>query len=329
MANLATQFFGLNLNSPVIAASSSMTGDLEQIKKLAKAGPGAIVLKSLFEEEIDHQLQRELSLRKELEPDDEYLDYFDYIIKDENLKDYTELIKQAKDVTDVPIVASISCITVADWILYADRLQDAGADALELNLFSIPSDTEKSRRVTEQFYFDTIRKVMQIVTIPVTIKISHYFSNLARVIEELSVTGVSGITMFNRFYSPDIDVYKEELIAADVLSHPSDYLMPLRWTGIMAQKAHCPLAATTGIHSSETALKMILAGASAVQIASVLYNKGAGAISQMNKEIAQWMDAKGYESIADFKGKLAIEKKHAAIYERAQFMKYFGDKKVE
>lgn len=329
MANLTTQFFGLTLNSPVIAASSSMTGDLEQIKKLAKAGAGAIVLKSLFEEEIDHQLQQELSLRKALEPDDEYLDYFDYIIKDENLKEYTKLIKQAKQATEVPIVASISCISVADWILYADRLQEAGADALELNLFSIPSDTEKSRRITEQFYFDTIRKVMEVVSIPVTIKISHYFSNLARVIQELSVTGVVGITLFNRFYSPDIDIYKEEVISADVLSHPNDYLMPLRWTGIMAQKVHCPLAATTGIHSAETAIKMILAGANAVQIASALYNGGAGVITAMNDEIASWMDTKGYDSIADFKGKLAIEKKDAAIYERAQFMKYFGGKKVE
>lgn len=329
MANLETQFFGLKLKSPIIAASSSITGDLQQIKKLAEAGAGAIVLKSLFEEEIDAQLQQELAERKDLEPDPEYMDYFDYIIKDENLKDYTELIKQAKQATDVPIVASISCISTADWVLYAGKLQEAGADALELNLFSIPADVEKSRRVTEQFYFDTIRRVQEVVTIPVAIKISHYFSNLARVIKDLSASGVAGITLFNRFYSPDIDIDKEVLVSADVLSHPDEYLMPLRWTGIMAQKVACPLAATTGIHSAETAIKFLLAGANAVQIASILYNGGAGVISQMNQQINEWMDQKGYGTISDFKGKLAIEKQHAAIYERAQFMKYFGGKKVQ
>ena len=329
MANLATQFFGLELKSPVIAASSSMTGDLEQIKKLAAAGVGAIVLKSLFEEEIDAQLQHELTARKALEPDPEYLDYFDYIIKDENLKDYTELIKKAKQETDVPIVASINCITTADWVLYAGKLQEAGADALELNLFSIPADIEKSRRVTEQFYFDTIRKVMEVVSIPVSIKISHYFSNLAHVIKDLSETGVAGITIFNRFYSPDIDIQHEKLISADVLSNPGEYLLPLRWTGIMSQKVACPLAATTGIHTAETAIKLLLAGASAVQIASVLYSGGVGVVYEMNQQIEDWMDSKGYESIADFKGKLAIEQKHAAIYERAQFMKYFGGKEFK
>ena len=326
MANLGTQFFGLNLKSPLIAGSSSMTGDLSQIIKLSQAGVGAIVLKSLFEEEIYAQLQEELSERKALAPDPEYLDYFDYIIKEENLNNYIGLIKQAKQATDVPIIASISCISSADWVLFAKKLEEAGADALELNLFVIPSDVEKNREASEQFYFETIKKVLDVVSIPVGIKISHYFSNLGRVIKELSGTGVAGITLFNRFYSPDIDIQKEELVSADVFSSPNEYLLPLRWTGIMSAQTECPLAATTGIHSAETALKFLLAGASAVQIASVLYNGGAGMITEINHGIAQWMEEKGYAEIAEFKGKLAIKNEHVTLYERAQFMKYFSGK---
>ncbi|KOH42650.1 dihydroorotate dehydrogenase-like protein [Sunxiuqinia dokdonensis] len=326
MANLATQFFGLELKSPVIAASCSMTGDLEQIKKLAKAGAGAIVLKSLYEEEIDTQLQEELSQRKALEPDPEYLDYFDYIIKDENLKDYTGLIRQAKQAVEVPIVASVSCISQSDWVLFSKKLEEAGVDALELNLFLLPANLEKSGEANEQFYFNTVKKVLEVVSIPVTIKISHYFSNLAAMIKALSETGIAGISLFNRFYSPDIDIQNEKMISADVLSHASDYLLPLRWTGILSSQTSCPLAATGGIHSAETAIKFLLAGASAVQVASVLYNGGTEAIAGMNQEIATWMDAKGYDKIDDFKGKLAIRDKHVALYERAQFMKYFTQK---
>jgi dihydroorotate dehydrogenase (fumarate) len=327
MANLKTQFFGLELKSPVIAASSSMTADLNQIKKLAKAGAGAIVLKSIFEEEIDTQLQEELTKSRDLEPDPEYLDYFDYIIKDENLKDYTNLIKQAKEAVDVPIVASVSCISASDWVLFAQKLAEAGADALELNLFLLPADVYKTSYHNEQFYFETIKKVLEVVSIPVSIKISHYFSNLGNVVKKLSETGVAGITLFNRFYSPDIDIRNETVIGADVLSHDNDYLLPLRWTGILSSKIDCPLSATTGIHAAETVIKFLLAGASAVQVASVLYNGGAEMISQFNEEIAEWMDEKAYTEINDFKGKLAISSKHVAVYERAQFMKYFSAKR--
>ncbi|WP_321285393.1 dihydroorotate dehydrogenase-like protein [uncultured Sunxiuqinia sp.] len=327
MANLKTQFFGLELKSPVIASSSSMTADLNQIKKLAKAGAGAIVLKSIFEEEIDTQLQEELTKSRDLEPDAEYLDYFDYIIKDENLKDYTNLIKQAKDAVDVPIVASVSCISASDWVLFVQKLAEAGADALELNLFLLPADVYKTSFQNEQFYFETIKKVLEVVSIPVSIKISHYFSNLSNVVKKLSETGVAGITLFNRFYSPDIDIRNEMVIGADVLSHDNDYLLPLRWTGILSSKISCPLSATTGIHAGETVIKFLLAGASAVQVASVLYNGGAEMITQFNEQLAEWMDDKAYTKINDFKGKLAISPKHVAVYERAQFMKYFSVKR--
>lgn len=326
MANLTTRFFGLELKSPVIAASCGMTGNIESIKKIAQAGAGAVVLKSIFEEEIYLQLEEELRERHSLISDPEYLDYFDYVIREENLNEQVRLIRQAKSDIDVPIVASVNCTTSSEWTFFAERLQDAGADALELNLFIIPADVTKSSEANEQFYFETIRKVLETVSIPVTVKISHYFSNLAAMIRKLSMTGVAGITLFNRFYSPDIDIETQQLISAPVFSAENEYLLPLRWTGIMAPKTGCPLAATTGIHSAETVVKFLLAGASAVQVASVLYQQGPVAVSRINQGIADWMDTKGYQSVGDFKGKLSIQQKHAVAYERVQFMNWTREK---
>jgi dihydroorotate dehydrogenase (fumarate) len=303
-----------------------MTGHPEQVAKLAEAGAGAIVLKSIFEEEIYHELQEELSLRSELMSDPEYLDYFDYVIKDATIRKYLQLISESKARTRVPIVASINCVTASDWVLFARKIEEAGADALELNMFIAPSDVNKTSEAHEQFYFDTIERVSQVVKIPVSIKISHYFSNLAGMVQKLSKTGIAGITIFNRFYQPDIDIDALELGVAEVLSSTRDYVLPLKWTGILSGISACDLAATTGIHTAQTAIKFLLAGASAVQVASVLYTHGPSAITRMNKEISEWMDEKGYEKLANFVGTLSLTATSAQAWERAQFMKYFGEK---
>lgn len=326
MANISTRFFGLDLKSPVIASSSSMTGNKEQIIKLAEAGAGAIVLKSIFEEEIYHELQEELSLRSEMHADPEYLDYFDYVIKEENIRKYLVLIAEVKAKTSVPIVASINCVSAGEWTLFARKLEEAGADALELNMFVCPSDFDKTGAANEQFYFEAISKVLQVVRIPVTIKISHYFSNLAEMVMKLALTGIAGITVFNRFYSSDIDVNQQKIVPAEVLSSPADYLLPLRWVAILSGSVACNLAATTGVHSAETALKFFLAGASAIQVASVLYKEGPGSITRMNEGISDWMDQNGYASLSDFKGSLSQSATASQAWERVQFMKYFGEK---
>jgi dihydroorotate dehydrogenase (fumarate) len=326
MANISTRFFGLDLKSPVIAASSSMTGHAEQVIKLAEAGAGAIVLKSIFEEEIYHELQEELSLRSGLHSDPEYLDYFDYVIKDENIKKYLKLIADVKARTSVPIVASINCISSSDWVLFARKIEEAGADALELNMYVNPANILNSSENTEQTYFETISRVLAVVNIPVSIKISHYFSNLAGMVQKLSTTGISGITIFNRFYSPDIDLDSQTLGVAEILSSEHDYILPLRWTGILSGITACGLAATTGIHSSQTALKFLLAGASAVQIASAIYREGPSVITKMNSEISEWMDSKGFENLTHFKGSLSQTSSSVQAWERVQFMKYFGEK---
>ena len=326
MANISTRFFGLDLKSPVIAASSSMTGHAEQVIKLAEAGAGAIVLKSIFEEEIFAELQEELSLRTPLNSDPEYLDYFDYVIKEETIRKYLHLIIEVKAKTAVPIVASINCVSSSDWTLFARKIEEAGADALELNMFVTPSDISKTTENSEQFYLETIQKVLQAVRIPVSVKISHYFSNLSGMVKKLSETGIAGITIFNRFYSPDIDVQSETVTVADVLSTPHDYLLPLKWTGILSGQIKVDLSATTGIYTAETALKFLLSGASAVQIASVIYHEGPSTITKMNQGISDWMDQKGYKSIAEFQGSLSQAATSAQAWERTQFMKYFGEK---
>jgi len=326
MANISTRFFGLDLKSPVIAASSSITGNKEQILKLAEAGAGAIVLKSIFEEEIYHELEEELNLRSEMHADPEYLDYFDYVIKEENIRKYLLLIAEVKAKTKVPIVASINCISSGEWTLFARKLEESGADALELNMFLCPTDFNRSSAANEQFYFETINKVLQVVSIPVSIKISHYFSNLAEMVQKLALTGISGITVFNRFYMPDIDVDSQKIITAEILSSPNDYVLPLKWIGNLSGSVACEMAATSGIHTAETALKFILAGASAIQIASVLYKEGPDAISRMNEGISNWMDQNGYSSLADFKGSLSQSTSNSQAWERVQFMKYFGEK---
>lgn len=326
MANISTRFFGLDLKSPVIAASSSMTGHLDQIIKLAEAGAGAIVLKSIFEEEIFSELQLELSLRTELNSDPEYLDYFDYVIKEDTLRKYLHMIADVKANTKVPVVASINCVSSSEWTLFARKIEEAGADALELNMFVTPSDTTKSSENGESFYFETIQKVLQVVKIPVTVKISHYFSNLAGMVKKMSETGIAGVTIFNRFYNPDVDIESETVVVADVLSTPHDYLLPLKWTGILSGQIQVDLSATSGIHSAETAIKFLLTGASAVQIASVIYHEGPSAITRMNQGISDWMDRKGYKSIADFKGSLSQKTSSAQAWERTQFMRYFGEK---
>lgn len=324
MANLSTRFFGLDLESPIIAGSSSLTAKVDQIEKIANAGAGAVVLKSLFEEEIHLQFQAEMGARRELAADPEYLDYFDYVIKEESLKRYIQLITDAKKNVDIPVIASISCTSSSEWIQFARKIEEAGADALELNLFIIPSNESRSHTANENFYFDTVKKVLEVVTIPVAVKISHYFSNLAKVVCELSQIGVAGITLFNRFYSPDIDINSEEIVNAEILSSGTEYLMPLRWTGILSSKAACPLAGTSGILKAETAIKFLLAGANAVQIASAIYSEGPDVIEKFNREISRWMDEKGYRTIDEFKGKLCLKTKQIDAWERAQFMNYFG-----
>lgn len=328
MPDLSIKYLGLDLKSPVIAGSCSLTHSIEHLKAIEKAGAGAVVLKSVFEEEIYLEYAHEFEKLGPMDNNLEFLDYYDLEIRKENLKQYLQLITEAKAQLTIPVIASINCVTSQEWGFFAKKIEAAGADALELNLFVSPSDLSQTSLDNESTYFDIITRVSQKVTIPVSVKISHYFSNLGGMIRDISFSGVKGIVLFNRFYSPDIDIDRETIHGANVLSHDSDYLLPLRWIAVMSNRVNCDIASSTGVHSWETAVKMILAGSNAVQVASALYEKGFGFIEEINLQLAAWMTAHNYETIDNFRGKLSQENSvNPAEFERVQFMKNFGEYK--
>ncbi|MBN1949935.1 MAG: dihydroorotate dehydrogenase-like protein [Bacteroidales bacterium] len=327
MIDLSTKYLGLTLKNPVIAASSGLTSTISNIKKLEANGAAAVVLKSIFEEEI---LQQEVMQTREAEANSmiyselsETLDYIDLHIKEDTINKYLDLIRQAKKETLIPIIASINCTTDYEWIEFAQKIENAGADALELNIFLSPTDL--SERNFEQAYLDIAGKVIGKTGIPVSVKISPYFTKLSRVIADLSKTGVRGLVLFNRFYSPDIDLDKMEIVSANHFSRENEYLNSLRWIALMSKKVTSDLVASTGIHSAETIVKQILVGASAVQVASVLYEKGVDYLSVLLADLEKWMEDKRYTHLGQLKGKLSQESvTDPAAYERRQFMKYFS-----
>ena len=227
------------------------------------------------------------------------------------------------------MIASINCFFYSvEWLSYAVNLQRAGADALELNMFFPPTDFKHSREEKEALYFKIAEKVTQAVSIPVALKISPYFTDLGPMIQRLSKTGIKGLVLFNRFFSPDFDIDKLEVKPSFVFSSPSDLSLSLRWIAVMANKVNCDLAASTGVHDAAAVVKHLLAGADAVQVASCLYKNGPQYLKELLDGLETWMTTKRYRKLADFKGKMSQERStDPAIYERAQFMRYFGGKK--
>jgi dihydroorotate dehydrogenase (fumarate) len=324
MTSLKTRFFGLELQNPIIVASSSLTSDLNKIREFSEKGVGAVVLKSVFEEEIISEYD-EVTRNKSAAHFHEFMDYFDYKIRDQVLANYGRLIKDAKNVSRVPVIASINCVTAGDWLQFASQVQDAGADAIELNLFILPCDPTRKAEDNRRFYLESVKETASRVKIPVSVKISSYFSDLAAICNDLDHENISGITMFNRFPGPDIDIDKEKVVEAGILSNENEHLLPLRWIGILAPRLQCPLAASTGIHEAGQVIKMLLAGASAVQMASAFYRHGSSHVSEILRHLTSWMQEKGYESIDDFKGKLSLTRAtNPALYQRAQYMSNFG-----
>jgi dihydroorotate dehydrogenase (fumarate) len=257
------------------------------------------------------------------------IEFYDYKIREDNLNNYIQLIKDSKKNVSIPVIASINCChNSAEWISYAKQIQDAGADALELNMFFLPSNFERSQEDTQKLYFQIIENVLHMISIPVSLKISYYFTDLGPMIQRLSGTGIKGLVLFNRFFSPDFDIDKFEVKPSFTFSSPSDLSLSLRWVAVMAQRVKCDLAASTGVHDSNAVIKQILAGASAVQIVSCLYKNGIGYIETLLKDLDVWMHNKGFKRVSDFKGKMSQNQSiNPSLYERTQFMKYFGDKR--
>jgi dihydroorotate dehydrogenase (fumarate) len=328
MVDLSTQYLGLKLKNPVIAGSSGLTNSVKSIQEFEESGAGAVVLKSIFEEEIAFEYEDILKEASEEGVNLDQFDYYDFHIKGEKLDKYTTLIEESKKSVSIPVIASINCVYSHEWTSFAKQLQTAGADALELNMFFLPSEFDRTSEEKEKAYFQIIEKVQKEVSIPIALKISYYFSNLGPMIQQLSETGIAGLVLFNRFYSPDFDLDKMEVVSSNVFSAPSDLPTSLRWIAIMAERVSCDLAASTGVHDGTALIKQILAGANAVQIASTLYKNGKGRIAEMLKTLEDWMGQKNFNKLDDFRGKMSQAKSsNPAAYERVQFMKYFGGKK--
>jgi len=323
--DISTSYMGLKLKSPIIVGSSSLTENVENSKAYEKAGAGAVVLKSLFEEQILHDVdEQRLNNMYGTYSDQEY--YAMYYSKKHNLTSYINLIKKNKEVLDIPVIASINCVSADEWIAYAKMIQDAGADALEVNLFLLPADIHVSGIEKENTYFEIIEKISNAITIPFSLKISYYFSGLANFVYRLAETKASSVVLFNKFYSPDVDIEKEKVISGDVLSCKELNTMTLRWIGILYNKVNIELTASRGIYNGEQVIKNLLVGAQTVQIVSAIYKKGPKVIENMIHDLEDWMFRHNYKSIEEFRGKASQKNiKKPVLYERTQFMRYFSD----
>jgi len=325
MVNLSTTYMGLHLKNPIIIGSSGLTNSVENIKEAARNGAGAVVLKSLFEEQIHHAASHTITQNEAGNFYPEAEDYIRNYTRVNDVNNYLKLIRDSKQAVDIPIIASINCVSAAEWIQFAQQIEDAGADALELNIFVLPSDPHMTSEHNEQIYFDILERVTKTVKIPVAVKISYYFSSLSKMALKLSWTGISGLVMFNRFFSPDIDIDKLEIKATNVFSNPGELAVSLRWVAMLSTKVHCDIAASTGIHDGKAMIKQLLAGAKAVQIASVIYKKGFAEIGIMLQDLESWMIQHNFSNLNQFIGRMSVkEADNPAAYERVQFMKHFS-----
>lgn len=327
--NLKTDYMGLTLRNPVVAASSGLTSSPTLVKKLEEAGVGAVVLKSLFEEQINLEVNNILNSN---ELNNDYPGAEEFILtytKSHSLKNYLNLIKNSKSEVTIPVIASINCVSNSDWTSFARDIQNAGADAIELNIYEFPSMNREVNDNYEHSYIEILQSVKKIVSIPIAVKISRYFSNIVRMVDLLDANGADSVTVFNRFWEPDINIDTLEIGSAGVMSSPADMAPVLRWIGILSGVLpNIQIAASTGIHDGKSVIKMLLAGAQVTQICSTLYINGFSVPELILSEIESFMKKWDFSSIEDFRGKLS----YADIpsfekYERAQFMKYFSDRK--
>lgn len=322
MADLSTDFTGLKLRNPLIVSSSGLTDSVEKIQKLEKAGAGAVVLKSLFEEQILFEAGH-LSESSDYPEADDYIQNY---TRSNSVDKYLDLIEQASSVVSIPVIASINCVSSAEWTDFAVKMEEAGASALELNIYFLPASKDASSQVYEKLYLDIVEKVKRQVNIPVIVKLGMHFTHLVSLVDLLYHRGVDGVVLFNRFYSPDINIRDMKMTSSEVFSSPADLRFSLRWVAIvsaMVDTVH--IAGSTGVHDGQAMVKQILAGAQAVQVCSAIYKYGQEIIGTMLDELNTWMDQKDFSSLDAFRGKMNYKNlPEPQMYERSQFMKYFS-----
>ncbi len=327
MINLETQFMGLKLKNPIIVGSSGLTNSVEKIKDLENAGAAAVVLKSIFEEQINNEVSDLINR----DPQNLYPEAEDYIwnyTRNNSITRHLNLLSEAKKETEIPIIASINCMSSSEWTIFAKDFENAGADALELNLFLVPTNRHKSSEEIEQLYLKIVSEVKKQVKIPVAVKIGYYYTNMVAMADKLVAHGADALVLFNRFYEPDINVEKMQITSSEIFSSPADIRRSLRWIGLISsQLPKVEIAASTGIHDGEAVIKQLLAGAQAVQVCSGIYINGSQIIAGMLSDLTAFMKKQNFKKIEDFRGRLSYKNiPDPMLYERAQFMKYFSEK---
>ena len=322
--DLSTTYLGLKLRSPLMPSACPLTRELDEIKRAEDAGAGAIVLPSVFEEQLKRESEELNAMMEQgAESFAEALSYFPQIGEFRlGPDDYLEHIQKAKVATRLPVIASLNGTSVGGWTEYARKIQQAGADALELNIYYIPADPDLTGVEVEQTYLDILKSVKAAVSLPVSVKLSPYFSNMANMAKRLDTAGANGLVLFNRFYQPDIDLENLEVEHSILLSTPQARRLPLRWVAILFGKIQGSLGATSGIHTAFDALKMIMAGADVTMLCSVLLRKGMSHIAVIEQEMKHWMEEHEYESLTQMKGSMSQSKcPDPTAFERAQYMR--------
>ncbi len=322
--DLSTTYLGFKLKNPIVPSASPMSRTVDGVKSMEDYGAAAVVLYSLFEEQIHHETKELYHfLSYGAESYAEAMSYFPtkeeyYLGPDE----YLEHIQKVKRSVEIPVIASLNGSTVGGWTEYAKNIQDAGADALELNIYYVPTDFNRSGAYVEQLYLEILQAVKAKVTIPVAVKLSPFFSSLVNMAKRLDEYGANGLVLFNRFYQPDIDLETLEVEPGVVLSSPDSNRLPLRWIGILHKNIHADLAATTGIHSGHDVLKMVMVGANVTMMCSALLRFGPKRIGEVLNEIQKWMIDHEYESINQMRGSMSHKSiADPSAFERANYMK--------
>lgn len=320
MMDISVNYMGLKLKSPFVAASSGYTANMEKMIALAHSGVGAIVLKSLFEEQISSEAE---FIRAQSAEYPENADFIHRYVTEHSVAKYVDLIKEAKKRCGVPIIGSINCFSLGKWTGFAKEIERAGADALELNLYSLPVSQFRSSQEIEDSYRQIVKEVSQSVKIPVSVKIGNEYTNLTQFVSSLKGYGASAVTMFNRFYSPDISLKSLRLVPSAPYSAKHDYIKELRWIAIVSSVVKgMDLSASTGVHDPCSAIKLLLSGAKTVQLCSVLYQQGPFVVATFIEELKWFMECKGFKRVSDFTGMLNYSRiAHPEMFERVQFLK--------
>jgi dihydroorotate dehydrogenase (fumarate) len=324
MIDLTTSYLGLKLRTPLVPSASPLSQEVSSIKRLEDAGAAAVVLYSLFEEQLRQEsVELDYHLTAGTESFAESLTYFpqasEYRLGPEG---YLEHIRKAKEAVQIPVIASLNGATAGGWTEYAKEIEQAGADAIECNIYSIATDANQSSAEVEQTYLDIVKAVKGAVAIPVAVKISPFFSNLANMAKRLDQTGANGLVLFNRFYQPDIDLEELEIRPNVLLSTPQALRLPLTWIGILYGRVQASLAATSGVHDPQDVIKLLMVGANVTMVCSALLRNGIKHLRYIEQGVRDWMESHEYESVQQMQGSMSQQRcPDPAAFERAQYMR--------